>query len=349
MEKNKLPKITVCIPTFNRANYLKDSIKSVLSQTYKDFELIVCNDFSSDNTEEVVLSFKDSRLKYIKNPRNLGYINSMNKCTQLARGTWILHLSDDDIMQPTFLETFAKAINQFKGKDIGMVVSQVNLINSKGDTIRYTPKKLKNIGPFLYLAPGEFLPNYTLYGRLIKGKYRFNTSFPSTLFNKDKFKKLGKSSNKVPVAHDLLISSKMSLKYPVVVIDTPLLNYRIHENWGSSLNRKGSFIPETLKYFSLLEEFVEKEDIELPYDLSSYLHTSLSKYLTSIDGGIIRLSARFKGTYFQKVKEIMYSFFISVKYNYRVVFNPLSWVILFTALLIPQSLLLYSARKMHKI
>jgi glycosyltransferase involved in cell wall biosynthesis len=72
-----MPKATVSIPTFNRVNLLPFAIESVLKQSYQDFELIVCDDGSSDGTPELMSQYTDSRIKYIRHPQNIGKSNNM--------------------------------------------------------------------------------------------------------------------------------------------------------------------------------------------------------------------------------------------------------------------------------
>ncbi len=90
------PLASVIIPTYNRANLLPRAIKSVLNQTFKDFELIVVDDGSIDDTEKVVKDINDNRIIYIKNYKNLGIQKSLNKGIEQARGEYIARVDDDD-------------------------------------------------------------------------------------------------------------------------------------------------------------------------------------------------------------------------------------------------------------
>ena len=78
------PKVSVCIPVYNGSDYIADTIQSVLEQTYKDFHILVCDNCSTDNTEEIVRNFRDPRLTYTQNPKNLGLIGNANRCLELA-------------------------------------------------------------------------------------------------------------------------------------------------------------------------------------------------------------------------------------------------------------------------
>ena len=92
------PKVTVVIPTYNRAHLIKDAVESVLNQTYQDFELIVIDDGSTDNTREVLAVYKD-KLTYIYQ-ENQGRSSARNHGIELAQGEYIAFLDSDDVWFP---------------------------------------------------------------------------------------------------------------------------------------------------------------------------------------------------------------------------------------------------------
>ncbi|MCG9494124.1 glycosyltransferase family 2 protein [Acinetobacter lactucae] len=100
--------VSVVLPAYNAELYLKEAIDSVLAQTCTDFELIILNDGSVDRTEEIILSYSDSRIVYVKNEQNLGLIGTLNKGINLAKGKYIARMDADDICLP---ERFEKQIN----------------------------------------------------------------------------------------------------------------------------------------------------------------------------------------------------------------------------------------------
>lgn len=102
----KNPKISVIMPTYNvRHEYLKEAINSILSQTYTDFELIICDDCSPDGApDDVISSYNDPRIRYIKNDKNLGIAANTNKLINLANGEYIAQMDNDDIAMPQRLE-----------------------------------------------------------------------------------------------------------------------------------------------------------------------------------------------------------------------------------------------------
>jgi glycosyltransferase involved in cell wall biosynthesis len=103
MNSNK-PRISVLMPIYNCSKYLKESIQSVLSQIFNDFELLLIDDGSSDDTSSIINSFTDSRIRYFRNEENKGLIYSLNWGLTLATGTYIARMDGDDIIVPERLQ-----------------------------------------------------------------------------------------------------------------------------------------------------------------------------------------------------------------------------------------------------
>ncbi|MBI5055603.1 MAG: glycosyltransferase family 2 protein [Nitrospirae bacterium] len=111
----KTPFFSVIIPTYNRAELLRGAVRSVLDQTFKDFELIVIDDHSTDNSAEAARSFRDDRVHHIMNDRTGGSAGARNAGIFRARGQWITFLDDDDVWLPKKLEMQYKMIRKMDG------------------------------------------------------------------------------------------------------------------------------------------------------------------------------------------------------------------------------------------
>ena len=112
--------VSVIMPSWNTSNFIAESIQSVIDQTYENWELIIVDDCSTDNTDEVVAKFKDKRIRYFKNEKNSGAALSRNRALREARGEWIAFLDSDDLWSPDKLE------------------HQINFMNKHGYTLSYT-------------------------------------------------------------------------------------------------------------------------------------------------------------------------------------------------------------------
>ncbi|MCX6709511.1 MAG: glycosyltransferase family 2 protein [Candidatus Woesearchaeota archaeon] len=115
----KAPSISVCIPVFNNRNSIRGSIKSILSQDYRDFEIIVSDNHSDDGTYEELKRIKDKRLRIFRNPKNIGWRLNSNKALSLAKGKYVVTLHADDYFRQGY---FRKVVQIFeKNTAIGSI------------------------------------------------------------------------------------------------------------------------------------------------------------------------------------------------------------------------------------
>lgn len=232
------PKVSVCIPTYNRSEYLREAIESVLMQSFSDFELIICDNASIDNTTEVVNSFCDSRITYHRNTENLGSFNNVNLCLKLAKGEYITIFHDDDVMlqdnildKVSFLDAYPKA---------GLVHSNTYYIDGLGKTI------------------GMFWKENTNKKLIAKGKNCFrdlflghNTiCFPAVFLRRECYENLG-GFEEMPYC-DWELWMRISLSYDIGCISKPLIKYRRHANDDSR-----NHIPILEQYKTKLSAFTK--------------------------------------------------------------------------------------------
>ncbi len=107
-----MPKFTICIPTFNRAHFLPFAIDSVFAQTELDWELIICDDGSTDGTPELMQRYTDKRVCYLRHPNNVGKSNNMRSGFEAATGDYFMKFDDDDRITPEFLAKAGQVLDQ---------------------------------------------------------------------------------------------------------------------------------------------------------------------------------------------------------------------------------------------
>jgi len=141
------PKVSVIIPTYNRANFLRSAIQSVLNQTFKDFEVIVVDDASTDNTRQLIHEFVDDRICYIAHNKNRGGSASRNTGIESSKGKFIAFLDDDDMWMPTKLEKQLLLVNM--NPEISVVYTGARIIDKDGKAGRQlqNPSLKGNIYP----------------------------------------------------------------------------------------------------------------------------------------------------------------------------------------------------------
>ena len=125
-------KVSVCIPTYNRSHYLQYAINSVLNQSYTDYELIICDDASPDDTGTVVTQYQDSRIRYIQHPQNIGRSKNMRSGFSAATGEYFLKFDDDDAIAPEFLAKTVAILDTHP--EVDFVCTDHWIIN--GDSVR---------------------------------------------------------------------------------------------------------------------------------------------------------------------------------------------------------------------
>jgi glycosyltransferase involved in cell wall biosynthesis len=137
------PKITVITPTYNRAGFIKKTIESILAQDYQDFEYLILDDGSNDNTKEVVKPFlKDKRVKYLYH-QNQGEAETVNWGWQLAKGEYFTQVNSDDLVSSKLFNEMLQILE--KNENYVVAYPNFNFINEKGQRIK---EKLPKIGTF---------------------------------------------------------------------------------------------------------------------------------------------------------------------------------------------------------
>lgn len=140
------PQITVLMPVYNGEKYLQDAINSILAQTYKNFELLIIDDGSVDNSAAIIKSINDKRIVYIKNEENLGISKSLNKGISLAKGDYIARMDCDDIALPDRLKIQYNYL--LRHKKVGICGTWVRFFGKDQGVMTY-PIRDKEIKAFL--------------------------------------------------------------------------------------------------------------------------------------------------------------------------------------------------------
>lgn len=129
---DRVPRVSIALPVYNGERYVAEAIASILSQTYRDLELIICDNASTDRTGEICRDFaaQDRRIRYFRNPENLGCAPNFNLAYSLAKGEFFKWQSHDDRLLPTFVEKCVTALDA--DTDAIMCCTLVGLINAEG-------------------------------------------------------------------------------------------------------------------------------------------------------------------------------------------------------------------------
>ncbi len=209
-----MPRISVCVPTYNRAHHLPDAIESILSQTYGDFELVVSDNASTDNTAEVLDRYRDPRMGIHRNAANLGLVGNFNRCLELARTPYVILCCSDDYWAPQLLEREMGFMDQHPG---------VTYLHT-GSIVVSTDKRAvaPNILPLDPVTPGrQYLTRFLLED--LNG-----TNFSSALYPTRLLRDAGGFDPRLPHTQDLAVWARMALRGDVGYIAEPLVYFRKH-------------------------------------------------------------------------------------------------------------------------
>jgi len=279
------PKISVIMSVYNGQKYLKHSIESILNQTFKDFEFIIINDYSIDNTQKIIESYKDQRIILINNRKNLGLPKSLNIGLNKSSGKYIARMDADDISLPHRLEAQYNFLE--KNKQIGLIGGQVEKIDSSNNSIGYKKSRpqdldiikfwiitknplvhptiffrkeiLKIIGP--YNETFIYAQDFELYSRIIK-KYKI-TNLPEVLI---KFRYHNESITRTS------LKRKIQLEYALSIIHKNINNYiklnkKDTDTFINTINNKDVNLTHIIKslitYKRLFKSFIKKEKLNV--------------------------------------------------------------------------------------
>lgn len=154
------PLVSVIIPTYNRPDYLKEALASVVRQTYSNIEIIVSDNCSPENPQPIVDSFQDDRICFIRNEKNLGlFTNTMNAFKQ-TQGTYVVCVNDDDQLEPNFLE---KLVPPLEGNpDLVIAFSDHYMVDAAGQIDRIETEKFTRKHRRDRLQAGIYQPYWQL-------------------------------------------------------------------------------------------------------------------------------------------------------------------------------------------
>lgn len=216
----KKPLVSVVVPVFNAERIIKKSIESILSQTLKDFELIIVNDASIDKTSEIVSSYakKDKRIRLINNDHNLKIAHSLNIGVSSTKAEFVARMDADDIALPQRLETqylFLKTHPK-----VAIVGTNISIVDENEKTIwkREYPTQSKDLK--------KIMLRYSPFAH------------PTVMFRKKIFQKFGGYDPQMIPCEDIDFWFKVGAKYDFGNIPKALLKYSLSSASGSHYNLK---------------------------------------------------------------------------------------------------------------
>lgn len=261
-------KVSVIIPTYNYGRFLGEAIQSVLDQTLTDFELIVVDDGSTDNTKEVVSSFKDSRIKYIYQ-ENCGVSAAQNTGIRASTGEYIAILGSDDKWFPENLELQVRMLDAHP--DVGLVCSDGYLFDDRTGATLGRMWHLNFPGLNLRRASQQPLRELLSRGCFIRPQF--------TVMRRVIFGETGYFDESLRIGEDWELFIRITQRFTIECLDMPLGWRRKH---GAALTaHRIETYPETLRTLDkvLHNHSLSKANLALVKRALSFTHFNYGKYM----------------------------------------------------------------------
>jgi glycosyltransferase involved in cell wall biosynthesis len=248
------PLVSVCIPTYNDAMFLSQSLQSIVNQTYQNLEIIIGDDASTDDTYAVVHRFQDSRISYRKNCNNLGQFDNVNSLVQRATGKYITVYHSDDVYDPSIIE---KEVNFLEANlSAGAVFTMNWRIDQSGEIIGKS-ELLKEVKSGQCLSLSEVLPILLQYkNRLLIG--------PSFMGRAEVFPAVGLFSSEFSIAGDFEMWLRILTVFKIGILAEPLISYRRGVTQVSyDYQRLRTFEDH---FFVIIDQYLQREDLKSSLD-----------------------------------------------------------------------------------
>lgn len=296
---NSVPHITVLMPVYNAGRYLREAIDSILSQSFTNFEFLIINDGSSDNSEEIIKSYTDTRIRYIKNETNIKLIATLNKGIDLATGKYIARMDADDTSENTRLQVQYEYMEQ--NPDVALCGSWFKMFGDKNIVVKY-----------------ESDHNHIMAKML----YQCHFCHPSVIMRKQSVQSFAVKFDPFFIhAEDYDFFTRIGEKHKLANIQQVLLNYRTHAQSISQQNKqiqdeKSIVIKKRL--FKNIGLTVSEADLELYRTIGQHEYGAGIDYLQNTQQLLEKmLAANEQSGYFEKdfFRKLLSSFWLNVIYN----------------------------------
>ena len=248
----KTPTVSVIIPAYNQAQFVSEAIDSVLAQSFKDFEIVVVNDGSTDNTEDVLKKYS-GKITYIYQ-ENKGPAAAKNKGIVASRGKYVATLDSDDIWLSQKLEMQTKHLDS-NGK-VGLVYTDAYMVDSDGT-------RTHNVTSFAQYAP---------FSGYVLDKLILNNFIPSltVMVRRTVLDTVGLFDESLLIGEDWDLWLRIASQFPIDFVDAPLGERRIH---GGNITRE-SEVRMLLHNIRIMHKMVNSDNF--PDNLRKFVHKKLS-------------------------------------------------------------------------
>ncbi len=290
--------VSICVPTYNGAKFLQESLDSVNAQSYKNIEVIISDDNSTDETLEICTKFKESTLfpVHIYNHQPQGIGANWNHCIEKANGIYIKFLFQDDILYDTCIEEMMEIYKEYP--EIGLVACKRDFIvdvNMKSEQTEIWIEKYNDLQiDYELFNDSIYYLTHAVFGkRSFLDSHRNKIGEPScVMFRKEITKSIGLFDVRLKQILDYEYWYRILKNKPVIVINKPLVAFRIHENQATNVNSKAEINDYNMYHKILHKEYYHflhdslKESLDNEFSKSNELKKYVLKKYKSLKSKI---------------------------------------------------------------
>jgi len=270
MTTKQNPEVTVLMPVYNGEKYLKEAMISILNQSFQDFEFIIINDASTDNSAEVIKQFDDKRIRYFENSENLCLSRTLNKGLNLSKGNYVARMDQDDI---SLLDRLEKQLNFLENnKEYGICGSFIENFGAK-----------------------EGIEIYPVIDELIRIHLLFYSTFahPSVMFRKSFFEKFNLFYNsEFEYCEDYDLWSRAKKHFKLANINEVLLKYRVHSTGMSVVGKnKQDKMADFVRNNQLKDIGINSnsEELRIHHSLICNMFENSDEYVNAVEKWLLKL------------------------------------------------------------
>lgn len=251
--------VTVLMPVYNASTHLREAIDSILNQTFKNFELLIINDGSTDNSEQIIQSYNDSRIRYVKNETNIRLIATLNKGIEMANGRYIVRMDADDISEPDRIQVQYDYMEQNPG--VAICGSWFKMFGDRNEIVKYVDG------------------HYPIMAKML---YQCHFCHPSVILRKEALLTFDVRFDPFFIhAEDYDFFTRIGERYKLANIQKVLVHYRTHAQSISQQNKaiqdsKSATIKKRL--FEHAGIIVTDEELELYRRIGQYEYEATLAY-----------------------------------------------------------------------
>lgn len=251
-DRTQTPKVTIAIPTFNRADYLQQAIDSALAQSHANVEILISDNASTDGTAALLARVTDPRVRVLRQAQNIGMMPNWNACLDAATGVYFIMLSDDDLLDPGAIEAMVAMFDDSRRRDSDIAGDQVGIVYAHSRIIDETGA---------CTALGKQAPRWETVEDAMQAFFQAERhTFPCSILLRtaDAVELGGYDARRYSLIADAQMWMKVALKRGMVgFIDQTLVSYRVHavsttktvrvQEWMSNNTALAAFCQQALE------------------------------------------------------------------------------------------------------